>query len=132
MMDEGDSQPPAATNKNRNRIGKASMRSTALILGLVLEFGLLFWFFIYPSVSGTVGQPHAVLVLVLVMAILWFLAVVFVVALPLISVVCYALAGVVALGGFLLLGKLGGWVLLSLALVVLSLLAWRERHDSGR
>ena len=60
------------------------------------------------------------------------IAVVFVVALPLISVVCYALAGVVALGGFLLLGKLGGWVVWSLALVLLSVLAWRERYESGR
>ncbi len=124
------------TNTNRNRIGEASMRIAAVIavvLGLVLEFGLLFRFFIYPSVSGTMGQqPRAVLVLVLVMAILWFLAVVFVVALPLISVVCFALAGVVALGGFLLLGKLGGWVVWSLALVLLSVLAWRERYESGR
>ena len=105
----------------------------AVILGLVLEFGLLFRFFISPSMSGTMGQqPRAVLVLVLVMAILWFLAVVFVVALPLISVVCFALAGIVALGGFLLLGKLGGWVVWSLALVLLSVLAWRERYERGR
>ena len=105
----------------------------AVILGLVLEFGLLFWFFIYPSVRGTMGQqPRAVLVLVVVMAILWFLAVVFVVAQPFISVVFHALAGVVALGGFLFLGKLGGWVLLSLALVLLSVLVWREWYESGR
>ena len=104
----------------------------AVILGLVLEFGLLFRFFISPSLSGTMGQqPRAVLVLVVVMAILWFLAVVFVVALPLISIVCFALAGVVALSGSLLLGKLGGWVVWSLALVLLSVLAWRERYGSG-
>jgi hypothetical protein len=104
----------------------------AVILGLVLEFALLFRFFIYPSVSGTMGQqPRAVLLLVVMMAILWFLAVVFVVPLPLISIVCFALAGVVALGGSLLLGKLGGWVERSLALVLLSVLAWRERYGSG-
>ena len=119
-------------NKNRNRIGGASMRIAVLILGLVLEFGMFFQLFIYPSVSGTVGHPRVVMVLGLVMAMLWLLAMAFVVALPFISVVCSALAGMVALGGFLLLGKLRGWVVWSLVLVLLSVLAWRERYHRGK
>lgn len=110
------------------------MRVTVLILGLLLGLVMFLQTMLVYGLSNAVDDTNSASAgaVGVLMALMWLVACAFVMPLPMVSVVVFAIAG---LFGFAASGEfpdLGIWGGISLVLAVLSFFGWRGKRKDTR